>query len=173
MTYWGGRVNVFVSARTDDGYHLYSRHFDGSEWQDWQDWGQPPNRPLNTPQDAGFDMNTAMVWYTADGTLRINMFGHRDRVALSTSGLSTHTGGDLVEFVWDGARWTWGRPLQFPETEWFEVEGEWREMPLWFLPMNAATVDTRSWERLSLFGEDEWGRTWEYYWDGRWNWRQH
>lgn len=171
MTYWGGRVQVFVPGRTDDGFHLYGRHFDGRDWHDWQDYGKPNNlQESSYGGHAGFDLTGAAVWYTANGTLRINVFGTLDAVNRPAYSAAPHDGGQITEFLWDGARWTWGNPRLFPVLS--DRENSRRDpMPRRFQTMDVAVVEGRGWERISVFGEDEIGGTWEYFWDGAgWHW---
>lgn len=177
MTYQGGKVQVFVSARTDDGFHLYGRHFDGRNWEDWKDYGRPNNfvegnflQPWARP---GFDMTGAAVWHDDRGTLRINVFGTLDPVSNPVYAAAPHDGGQITEFLWDGARWTWGSPRLFPNLS-ERTNAEREPMPQRFQTMDVAVVDERTWERISVFGEDERGGLWEYFWDGTgWHWSRH
>jgi hypothetical protein len=164
------RVTVFVSAETGDGQHLYSRHHNGSSWEEWQDWGIAPGiDPLDaTPANTrpGFDMTSGVVWWDR-GVLRINLFGTTDRGTRRIDGRSVPTGGKLVNFFWDGSRWSWGQTVPSPGT----YDGV---NPRQLQTMSAAVVNTRTWTRLSVFAVDHWGVTLERYWDGSsWSWRTH
>ncbi len=159
------RIAVFVTAKAEDGYHLYSRYTDGSDWRPWTDHGAPPN----LVRGKGFELSNGVVW--RDGsTLRINLFGTTDPVDRLSSGLPTHTGGHLVDFFWDGSVWSWGSLTVLPETRDWGPAGV---HPVRLRVSGAAVVDAGPWQRISVFGEDELGTVWERAWSGTWNWQRH
>jgi hypothetical protein len=168
----GKRVAVFVVCNTETGYRLFGRYSDsGTSFSAWHSYGAPALTPNGG--DQGFDMTGGAVWY-AGSTLRINLFGTTDKVDRLSSGLGTHEGGRLVEYFWDGATWRWGQNLTIDEESWYTYFGGGGFHKTRVQTMNVAVVETQSWERISVFCEDEYGRTWERAWTGStWVWIQH
>lgn len=153
------RVAVFVALKRNNRWEMWGRHTDDRRnFSEWSNYGTPPGLDSTGIQESGFDMSSGVVWYQGD-TLRINLFGTTEPYEVDTAGMTARGGGRLIEYFWDGSTWQWGLDTQFTERR--------------FQTMSASVIDTPSWDRISVFGEDEFGDSWEFYWPGNgWQWRR-
>jgi hypothetical protein len=169
------RVAVFVPVQRNGRWELWGRYSDDRRtFNGWQNFGTPPQLTYTGVSRAGFDLSAGVVYWQGS-TLRINLFGTTTPYDHASSGLTAHGGGHLMELFWDGASWRWGLDQQPPGSHTWNVQEQSTQVtgPR-IQTMSASVVDTPSWERISVFGEDEFGRTWELAWNGGgWAWQQH
>ncbi len=100
-----GRIVVFAVAQSDNGdFELHTQWHTGLGWDTrWTNHGAPPE--LN---GGKFKMTSSVVWYNGASNdmanLRISAFGYSE--------VNGSTTGGLVEFHWNGGRWSF-RPVRF------------------------------------------------------------
>lgn len=154
-------VNVMVVARRDEGntrYEVYERfwHDDGSSpavegWRPWSNHGSPRWDPYDASKGqllepgTRFRLTGAVVW-ELDGVTRVNVIGYANPETDRDGVSQPHR---LVEYVWDGAVWTWGFHHEPPPSG------------LGVRAHSAAWTDTGGTIRISIAGRDTDGGIYE------------
>jgi hypothetical protein len=183
-------INLFISGwdTASNEWHLFERHWNGmdiDQWDEWHDHGKPPDvnvpsnttvgRPLVGPDDGGFQMTASLVWFDGSGALRINIFGSTHPFTdiegnLDGAGNQIVQGGQLLEYQWDGAVWSWAsatEDLAYCNERQVVAGGahSGARVPVPLVITSAAVVTRAPRVHISVFGSSLRGTIWERFWD--------